>query len=139
MRVLGKIKQYSSEVQVHVDAEDKTSYLIQVSGSNYKAKTLFVNESGPFEVSGERWIISFPHVIYFVIYYPSYVSVLSKKVLVILCHQNENLYEQDYNFFIDHHPVGETSPPAPLPRRGGSEARALIQLLINNLTGLRTL
>ncbi len=109
MRVLGKIKQYSSEVQVHVDAEDKTSYLIQVSGSNYKAKTLFVNESGPFEVSGERWIISFPHVIYFVIYYPSYVSVLSKKVLVILCHQNESIYESDYNFFIDHHPVG--SPP----------------------------
>jgi prophage antirepressor-like protein len=24
----------------------KTSYLIQVSGSNYKANTLFVNESG---------------------------------------------------------------------------------------------
>lgn len=58
---------------------------------------------------GERWIISFTHVIYFVIYYPSYVSVLSKKVLVILCHQNANDYEQDYNFFIDHHPVG--SPP----------------------------
>ena len=32
--------------QVHVDSEDKTSYLIQVSGSNYKANTLFVNESG---------------------------------------------------------------------------------------------
>ena len=31
---------------VHVDSEDKTSYLIQVSGSNYKANTLFVNESG---------------------------------------------------------------------------------------------
>ena len=36
----------SNALQVHVDSEDKTSYLIQVSGSNYKANTLFVNESG---------------------------------------------------------------------------------------------
>ena len=33
---------------MHVDSEDKTSYLIQVSGSNYKANTLFVNESGHY-------------------------------------------------------------------------------------------
>ena len=93
----------------HVDEEDKTTVVIPDTGSNYKSRAVFINESGPFEVSGERGIISFTHVIYFVIYYPSYVSVLSKKVLVILCHQNESIYEQDYNFFIDHHPVG--SPP----------------------------
>ena len=29
----------SNAVSVHVDKEDKTSYLIQVSGSNYKANT----------------------------------------------------------------------------------------------------
>ena len=34
----------------HVDKEDKTSYLIQVSGSNYKANTLFVNESGLYSL-----------------------------------------------------------------------------------------
>ena len=39
-------KNPSNALQVHVDSEDKTSYLIQVSGSNYKANTLFVNESG---------------------------------------------------------------------------------------------
>ena len=38
-------KNPSNALQVHVDSEDKTSYLIQVSGSNYKANTLFVNES----------------------------------------------------------------------------------------------
>ena len=36
---------------VHVDEEDKTSYLIQVSGSNYKANTLFVNESIPYTLT----------------------------------------------------------------------------------------
>ena len=30
-------KNPSNALQVHVDSEDKTSYLIQVSGSNYKA------------------------------------------------------------------------------------------------------
>ena len=39
-------KNPSNALQVHVDSEDKTSYLIQVSGSNYKANTVFVNESG---------------------------------------------------------------------------------------------
>lgn len=36
----------SNAVSVHVDKEDKTSYLIQVSGSNYKANTALINESG---------------------------------------------------------------------------------------------
>ena len=39
-------KNPSNALQVHVDSDDKTSYLIQVSGSIYKANTLFVNESG---------------------------------------------------------------------------------------------
>ena len=39
-------KNPSNALQVHVDSEDKTSYLIQVSGSTYKANTLFINESG---------------------------------------------------------------------------------------------
>ena len=39
-------KNPSNALQVHVDEEDKTSYLIQVSGSNYKANTLMINESG---------------------------------------------------------------------------------------------
>ena len=39
-------KNPSNALQIHVDNEDKTSYLIQVSGSNYKANTVFVNESG---------------------------------------------------------------------------------------------
>ncbi len=39
-------KNPSNALQVHVDSDDKTSYLIQVSGSNYKANTMFVNESG---------------------------------------------------------------------------------------------
>ena len=33
-------------IATHVDTDDKTTTLIQVSGSNYKANTLFVNESG---------------------------------------------------------------------------------------------
>ena len=37
-------------IKLHVDEEDKTSYLIQVSGSNYKANTLFVNESGLYSL-----------------------------------------------------------------------------------------
>ena len=33
-------------IAVHVEDEDKTSTLIQGSGSNYKSKTTFINESG---------------------------------------------------------------------------------------------
>ena len=34
----------SNALQVHVDPEDKTTYPIQVSGSNYKTNALFVNK-----------------------------------------------------------------------------------------------
>lgn len=61
-------KNSSNALQVHVDAEDKTSYLIQVSGSNYKAKTLFINESGLYSLilssklpqakAFKRWVTS---------------------------------------------------------------------------------
>lgn len=61
-------KNPSNALQVHVDSEDKTSYLIQVSGSNYKANTLFVNESGLYALilsskleqarQFKRWITS---------------------------------------------------------------------------------
>lgn len=40
----------SNALQVHVDKEDKTSYLIQVSGSNYKSKTIIINESGLYSL-----------------------------------------------------------------------------------------
>lgn len=40
----------SNAVSKHVDKEDKTSYLIQVSGSNYKTNTTFVNESGLYSL-----------------------------------------------------------------------------------------
>ena len=43
-------KNPSNALQVHVDEEDKTSYLIQVSGSNYKANTLMINESGLYSL-----------------------------------------------------------------------------------------
>ena len=43
-------KNPSNALQVHVDSEDKTSYLIQVSGSNYKSNTLLVNESGLYSL-----------------------------------------------------------------------------------------
>ena len=33
-------------IATHVDDEDKTSTLIQGSGSNYKSKTIIINESG---------------------------------------------------------------------------------------------
>ena len=45
-------------LQVHVDPEDKTTYPIQVSGSNYKTNALFVNESGLYAVI---WSWSFGH------------------------------------------------------------------------------
>ena len=40
----------SNAVSKHVDKEDKTSYLIQVSGSNYKTNTTFINESGLYSL-----------------------------------------------------------------------------------------
>lgn len=43
-------KNPSNAVQKHVDDEDKTSYLIQVSGSNYQTTTTFVNESGLYSL-----------------------------------------------------------------------------------------
>ena len=43
-------KNPSNALQVHVDEEDKTSYLIQVSGSTYKANTLVINESGLYSL-----------------------------------------------------------------------------------------
>lgn len=44
-KVLG-YKTPSNAIAIHVDEEDKTSYLIQVSGSNYKSNPTFINESG---------------------------------------------------------------------------------------------
>ena len=53
---------------MHVDPEDKTTYPIQVSGSNYKTNALFVNESGlyalilssklPQAKAFKRWVTS---------------------------------------------------------------------------------
>ena len=37
-------------ISTHVDAEDKTSTLIQGSGSNYKSKTTLINESGLYSL-----------------------------------------------------------------------------------------
>ena len=61
-------KNPSNALQVHVDSEDKTSYLIQVSGSAYKTNTLFVNESGLYSLilssklpqakAFKRWVTS---------------------------------------------------------------------------------
>ena len=61
-------KNPSNALLIHVDNEDKTSYLIQVSGSNYKANTMFVNESGlyalilssklPQAKAFKRWVTS---------------------------------------------------------------------------------
>ena len=61
-------KNPSNALQVHVDPEDKTTYPIQVSGSNYKTNTLFVNESGlyalilssklPLAKAFKRWVTS---------------------------------------------------------------------------------
>ena len=39
-------KNPKNAVAVHVDGEDKTTALIQVSGSNYKTNAVFINESG---------------------------------------------------------------------------------------------
>ena len=43
-------KNPSNALQVHVDEEDKTSTLIQGSGSNYKSKAVFINESGLYSL-----------------------------------------------------------------------------------------
>ena len=43
-------KNPSNALQVHVDEEDKTTYLIQVSGSNYKTSTTVINESGLYSL-----------------------------------------------------------------------------------------
>lgn len=40
----------SNAILTHVDQDDKTSYLFQVSGSNYKTKTIFINESGVYSL-----------------------------------------------------------------------------------------
>ena len=39
-------KKPENAIAMHVDGEDKTTALIQGSGSNYKSKTIFINESG---------------------------------------------------------------------------------------------
>ena len=39
-------KKPENAIANHVDDEDKTSTLIQGSGSNYKSKTVLINESG---------------------------------------------------------------------------------------------
>lgn len=48
-RALG-YKKPENAVSIHVDKEDKTSTLIQGSGSNYKSKTTFINESGLYSL-----------------------------------------------------------------------------------------
>ena len=37
-------------VATHVDAEDKTTTLIQGTGSNYKSKVVIINESGLYSL-----------------------------------------------------------------------------------------
>ena len=71
-------KNPSNALQVHVDEEDKTSTLIQGSGSNYKSKAVLINESGLYSLilssctqrnrprvygmltSGPRWLCAMP-------------------------------------------------------------------------------
>ena len=48
-KILG-YKNPSNALQNHVDKEDKTTYLNQVSGSNYKTKTIIINESGLYSL-----------------------------------------------------------------------------------------
>lgn len=46
----------------HVDEEDKTTALIQCTGSNYKSKSIVINESGPyFLLSSMRKVVPFPN------------------------------------------------------------------------------
>ena len=47
--VLGYAKP-SNAIMIHVDDEDKTSSLIQGSGSKYKAQTMLINESGLYSL-----------------------------------------------------------------------------------------
>ena len=37
-------------IAIHVDSEDKTNALIQCPGSNYKSKTMLINESGLYSL-----------------------------------------------------------------------------------------
>ena len=65
--VLGYVSPHRA-VYDHVDEDDKTSVLIQHSGSNYKSKTIFINESGlyalilssklPQAKDCKRWVAS---------------------------------------------------------------------------------
>ena len=65
--VLGYAKPENA-ISAHVDIEDKTSTLIQGSGSNYKSKTTIINESGlyslilssklPTAKAFKRWVTS---------------------------------------------------------------------------------
>lgn len=43
-------KKPENAIAAHVDDEDKTCTLIQGSGSNYKSKTIFINESGLYSL-----------------------------------------------------------------------------------------
>ena len=43
-------KKPENAIAVHVDNEDKTSTLIQGSGSNYKSQAVFINESGLYSL-----------------------------------------------------------------------------------------
>lgn len=43
-------KKPENAIANHVDDEDKTSTLIQGSGSNYKSKTVLINESGLYSL-----------------------------------------------------------------------------------------
>ena len=66
-QALGYVKPENA-VAIHVDAEDKTSTLIQGSGSNYKSKTIIINESGLYSLilssklaqakAFKRWVTS---------------------------------------------------------------------------------
>ena len=43
-------KKPENAIAIHVDKEDKTSTLIQGSGSNYKSQAVFINESGLYSL-----------------------------------------------------------------------------------------
>ena len=43
-------KKTQNAIAVHVDAKDKTTALIQGTGSNYKSKTVLINESGLYSL-----------------------------------------------------------------------------------------
>ena len=66
-RTLGYAKPENA-IAIHVDKEDKTSTLIQGSGSNYKSKAILINESGLYSLilssklpqakAFKRWVTS---------------------------------------------------------------------------------